>query len=147
MFTNGCLARSSVGRILAEAFTLTNDVERGCVIMSTWIKSTQGCHILKWNQKQAPPKVLGFSWKKHYIRTGLDLPKVIAPAIHFIWDLLYENDFTEQSGYQILLQNIQRHKDSTSYIQAIPGQEKSFEHFLRKHINYFSCRYTNRSLR
>lgn len=71
----------TVGRILAEAFTSTNDVELPCIIMSTCIKSTHDC---QWNQKQAPPKVLGFSWKMHYIRTGSDPPKVTATAIHFI---------------------------------------------------------------
>ena len=60
----------SVGRILALVFTLTNDVAEGCIILSACIKSTQDCHVLQWNHKQAPPKVLGFSWKKHYIRTG-----------------------------------------------------------------------------
>lgn len=74
----------TVGRILAEAFTSTNDVELHCIIMSTCIKSTHDCHDLQWNQKQAPPKVLGFSWRMHYIRTGSDPPKVIATAIYFI---------------------------------------------------------------
>lgn len=35
VFTNGYLARNSVGRVLAKAFTLTNHVEQGCMIMAT----------------------------------------------------------------------------------------------------------------
>lgn len=89
MFTNGCLARNSVGRILAKAFTLTNDVEQGCMIMSTCgnIKSnTLDSPRLSCFAKEpqtTPLKVLGFFWKRHYIRTGSDLPKVIASASDF----------------------------------------------------------------
>ena len=47
MFTNGCLARNSVGRILAKAFILTNDVEQSCMIMST-------CGNIKSNTLDSP---------------------------------------------------------------------------------------------
>lgn len=149
MFTNGCLARNSVGRILVEVFTPTNDVEQGCIFMSTFIKSTYDCHVLKWNQKQTPPKVLRFSWTRHsYIRTSSDNSKVIAPAIHVTEDLLYKNDLTKYRGYQILLQNIQRHRDSMSYIfRPSQARKKSVTNFLGNHSKYFSCTYTNRFLK
>lgn len=94
VFTNRCLARNSVGRSLAEALTLSNDVELGCIIMSTWIKSTQGCHVLQWNQKQAPTPChsagIFLQWHQN-IRTCFKHSPYLHPGIHFILGLSLQN--------------------------------------------------------
>lgn len=125
VFTNGCLARSSVGRILAEAPTLSNDVELGCITMSTWIKSPPDCHVLQWNQKGAPSLChrigIVLQWHRN-IRGCSNISEIFTQPFISFWN------FTQLASHStigiILFYRILHPKDSV-HLMYDPRSEKN----------------------